>query len=137
MMSEHDHQVLVFDWKTLHETREPRLRKMHAIPNGGHRHKAVAAKMKAEGTLAGIPDIHLPYPAPNNTGVQNTITMLGIPLWLGLYIELKKLKCDGGKEPTAAQLDFLDYADLVGYKTAVCYGYQEAIAAIKEYLGMP
>ena len=28
-----------------------------AIPNGGQRHKAVAAKLKAEGVKSGVPDL--------------------------------------------------------------------------------
>lgn len=33
---------------------------LYAIPNGGQRHPAVAAKLKAEGVRPGIPDLHLP-----------------------------------------------------------------------------
>ena len=32
-----------------------------AIPNGSHRHKAVAGKLKAEGVKAGIPDLCIIY----------------------------------------------------------------------------
>ena len=31
-----------------------------AIPNGGHRHPAVAAKLKAEGATPGVPDLFIP-----------------------------------------------------------------------------
>jgi len=34
-----------------------------AIPNGGHRHIAVASKMKAEGVKRGIPDLAFLLPA--------------------------------------------------------------------------
>ena len=55
-MSEHDEQVLIFKWARLSEGRWPELALLFAIPNGGHRHKAVAAKLKAEGVRAGVPD---------------------------------------------------------------------------------
>jgi hypothetical protein len=33
--------------------------RLFAIPNGGHRNKIVAKKLKAEGVLAGVPDLCL------------------------------------------------------------------------------
>ena len=32
------------------------------MPNGGHRNKATAGKLKAEGVRAGVPDLMLLYP---------------------------------------------------------------------------
>jgi hypothetical protein len=56
------------------ESKYPALRMLHAIPNGGHRHKATAARLKAAGVKAGVPDICLPVARGD---------------WHGLYIELK------------------------------------------------
>ena len=56
-MSEHAHQVALFDWANLHLGRMPELAAMYAIPNGGARSKATAGKLKAEGVKAGVPDI--------------------------------------------------------------------------------
>ena len=47
-MSEHDEQVALFEWAAMNRSRIPELKLMFAIPNGGHRHKAVAGKMKAD-----------------------------------------------------------------------------------------
>jgi len=44
-----------------------------AIPNGGHRHPAVAAKLKAEGVKAGMPDLLL-FP-PHSSGAHVMIEM--------------------------------------------------------------
>ena len=48
---------------------------IYAIPNGGQRNVIVASKLKAEGVLSGVPDLHIP------------IAKKGFH---GLYIELKE-----------------------------------------------
>jgi hypothetical protein len=50
-MSEHDHQAAFFTWASYQ--RFPGIELLHAIPNGGARHKAVAGKLKAEGVKTG------------------------------------------------------------------------------------
>jgi hypothetical protein len=47
--SEHDEQVALFKMIRLYSIKHPPLKNAFAIPNGGQRHKAVAAKLKAEG----------------------------------------------------------------------------------------
>ena len=58
--SEHAEQVALFKWAEFAAARWPELTLMHAIPNGGHRNKITAARLKAEGVRAGVPDICLP-----------------------------------------------------------------------------
>lgn len=55
-MTEHEHQVQFVAWfrKTFSDVL------IFAIPNGGQRNIAVAAKLKAEGVTAGIPDLFIP-----------------------------------------------------------------------------
>lgn len=54
---EHDLQVACFQWFSL---QYPSLRgRLVAVPNGGHRSKAEAAKFKAEGVVAGVSDLIL------------------------------------------------------------------------------
>ena len=53
-MSEHLEQCAVFDFARYAGIR------LFAIPNGGHRHKAVAVKLRAEGVCAGVPDLMVP-----------------------------------------------------------------------------
>jgi hypothetical protein len=44
--SEHDEQVALFKMIRLYSIKHPALKNAFAIPNGGQRHKAVAAKLK-------------------------------------------------------------------------------------------
>jgi len=43
--SEHEEQVALFRWAWFAQVKHPALALLYAIPNGGHRHKAVAARM--------------------------------------------------------------------------------------------
>ncbi len=53
--TEHEEQVALFQWAE--RSGIPELELMTAIPNGGYRHPATAAHLKAEGVQAGYPDI--------------------------------------------------------------------------------
>lgn len=112
---EHDLQVAVFNWADDNVANMPELEMLFAIPNGGHRHKSVAAKMKAEGVKAGYPDIALDVARGQ---------------WHGLRIELKV----GRNKPTPSQVDWLARLAAEGYKTAVCYDLDSVIDLITEYL---
>lgn len=113
--TEHAEQVALVKWFDLqHKALRGRL---VAIPNGGDRHPAVAAKLKAEGVRKGYPDLQLLLPASG---------------YHGLLIELKRVK--GGRvEPE--QADWLDWLNQQGYMAIVCRGADEAREAIKGYLG--
>lgn len=114
--SEHGEQVALFDWAA-HQANlghEP-LRWMFAIPNGGLRHKATAAKLKAEGVKAGVPDIFLPWPAKG---------------YCGLFIELKS----GRNKATPDQLNYLKWLTAAGYKALVANGFDEAKEILCGYL---
>ena len=117
--TEHDEQAALFRWAASNEPRCPALRWLFAVPNGGHRRKAVAAQLAAEGVKAGVPDVMLPVPRGG---------------WHGLFIELKR--ADGRNRPTAQQRAWLDGLVDQGYRTAVAYGATEAIALVTAYLGM-
>ena len=114
-MSEHSEQVALFQWAKLAEGEHAELALLFAIPNGGHRHKAVAGKLRAEGVRRGVPDICLPVARGEHHG---------------LYVEMKW----GKNRPTAPQLRWLKCLRDQGYQTAVCYGFDEARETIIEYL---
>lgn len=58
---EHFEQVALFIWADSAGARakHPELEMLFAVPNGGHRHKATAGKLKAEGVRRGVPDLML------------------------------------------------------------------------------
>jgi hypothetical protein len=122
-MSEHDEQRNLFSWAEWQSLVWPELALMFAIPNGGHRHKATAAKMKAEGVKAGVPDIFLPVMVRSKYGE------LGV--YSGLFIEMKF----GKNKPTKKQREWLEALRGQNYYATVCYSAQEAREVIADYLG--
>lgn len=112
---EHDEQSALFRWAFFAMAKHHELSLLYAIPNGGHRHKAVAKRMKAEGVRAGVPDLCLPVPRNG---------------YHGLYVEMKA----GRGRPTHQQQRWIDALACQGYKAVVCYGWQHAKNVIEEYL---
>lgn len=112
---EHQHQKALFEWAEINKHNYPELQLMFAIPNGGHRNIIVASKLKAEGVKAGVPDIFLP------------IAKRG---YHGLFIEMKTKK---GKL-SRYQAHWLALLDLQGFRAAICYGWEESVEVITEYL---
>ena len=94
----------------------PGCREFFAIPNGGARHIAVAARLKREGVLAGIPDLFLPVPTNKSHG---------------LFLEVKAQK--GRLSP--AQEEVSNRLMAKGYGFRVVRSVEEAVGAVKEYLG--
>lgn len=115
--SEDTEQIAVINWARWEQETHPELKLLHHCPNGGSRHKAEAVKMKQMGVVAGIPDLCLPVPK----GV-----------YCGLYIELKY--DDGRLEDS--QKEMLALLAENGHYCAVCYGADEAIEVLHEYISM-
>ena len=113
--SEHQEQKTLMQMCKLHEKKYPGLELIHAIPNGGHRHVAVAAKLKAEGVKAGVPDIFLPVPRGKAHG---------------LYVELKAK----GGSVTPEQRKMLGALEKQGYACVVAYGWEGAWREIEAYM---
>lgn len=81
-----------------------------AIPNGSQRSRTTGAKLKAEGVVAGVPD-------------------LLVPAW-SLWIEMKR--ADGGAT-SAVQKDWHRYLESIGHKVLVCAGFLQAKSDVEKF----
>lgn len=113
---EHQEQAALFDWAARMTPRIPELALLFAIPNGGDRHPAVAAKLKAEGVRAGVLDIFLP---------------VARRLWHGFWLEMK---APGGRM-SDEQMEWSEALKAQGYAVDMSYSWQEAAAKLLAYLG--
>lgn len=113
--TESEEQQALFQWAAAARGRFPELALMHHIPNGGKRDKVTAARLKAEGAKAGVPDIFLPVARGGKHG---------------LYIEMKTESGVASKE----QIEFINAVRLQGYEAVVCRGWVNAKACIEAYL---
>ena len=113
--TEDEEQAAVISWCKLLESRWPELRLIHHVPNGGKRSKSEAARFRAMGVKAGVPDLFLPVPRAG---------------YHGAYIEMKAL--DG--KPTKAQTEFLAAVIEQGYFGCVCWGAEDAMDVIARYM---
>lgn len=117
-MSEHDHQVSLFDWRDHIGVREfPELKWMFAIPNGGHRKPSVAKRLKREGVKAGVLDVFIPIPKGG---------------YAGMWVEMKF----GRNKLTTEQAAFLEQMKLSGYYCAVAYVVDDAVREVRKYMQM-
>lgn len=94
---------------------------IYHVPNGGHRLKAVAAKLKAQGVKAGVPDLVLPMARGG---------------YFGLYIEFKA-KPPFDAEVSANQHAYINKLTAQGYLAVVCRGHIDALETIRAYLLLP
>jgi len=112
--SEHEEAKAFMEW--LEVAKPPHWYMLFHVPNGGQRNVITAKKLQAEGVKVGVPDYFYPYPTPE---------------YAGLFIELKRRK---GGSVSQAQREYLDYLRAVGYAVIVAKGWEEAAAAVEDYL---
>lgn len=125
--TEHQEQTALFAWAAAHS--DKRLEMLFAIPNGagvnhqrgknGQRFSLEGAKLKREGMKQGVPDAFLACPSGQ---------------WHGLFLEMKRAKKSLSRV-TPEQLQWKAALEAMGYCVTVCYGADEAKAAIENYLG--
>lgn len=116
--SEDEEQQKVIYWAELMSNAYPDLQMLYHVPNGGSRNRVEAAKLKRMGVRAGVPDLVLPVPRNG---------------YAGLYIELKV----GENRPSKNQKNWLEKLALQGYKAVVCYGGNEVIEILEQYIKSP
>ena len=112
-LSEAQEQTMIFQWAKL----KPELKWLFSVPNGGSRNFLEAINLKRQGLKKGISDMCLPLPKGK---------------YHGLFIELKV----GRNKPSPEQLEFISYVNSNDYFARVCYGHEEAISLIENYLNL-
>jgi hypothetical protein len=115
--TEAQEQEALFRWAAYAAGKWPQLRLLFHVPNGGTRHPAEAAHMKAQGVKPGVPDICLPVP---------------VGRFAALYIELKRKK---GGRVSEDQRGWIEALNRAGNRAVVCRGWDEAREEIVRYLG--
>ena len=86
-----------------------------SIPNGGYRNMVTASIMKAEGALAGMPDLVILRPSQG---------------FCGLFIEMKSETGRLSKSQTELHRRLIDE----GYQVAICRTFDEFQLVVKKYL---
>ena len=114
--TESQEQKSLFKWWCVYSRHAPHL-VMYHIPNGGRRDAITGARLKAEGVVAGVPDIFLAVPRQG---------------FHGLYVELKRQK---GGSLESSQEDIIARLRQAGYRVEVCKGWTAAREVIENYLG--
>jgi hypothetical protein len=84
------------------------------VPNEGQRSWAMAAALRRQGMVSGVPDILIPEPS------------FGFP---GLWIELK----NGKTEVTKNQISMMNELKKRGHAVAVCRSTEEFLQTCKDY----
>ncbi|AGZ34610.1 MAG: VRR-NUC domain-containing protein [Pseudomonas sp.] len=93
---------------------------IYHVPNGGHRVKAVAAKLKAQGVKAGIPDL---------------VLRMARGGYFGLYIEFKATIDPA--PVSSSQQACIKRLNAQGYLAVVCRGHFDAMECLRAYLALP
>ena len=98
-MSEHLEQVRFVSWFRKNYPEH----KIFAIPNGGFRSKAEAGRIKAEGGLKGVHDLHIP----------------ALKLWI-------EMKLDHTKKMSKEQVEWAEYVTSIGHTWIKGDGFEDA-----------
>lgn len=114
-MSEHMEAVALMRWVKGMEYDFPELALFFAVPNGGHRAKTTATRLKAEGVKPGVSDYLFPVARGE---------------YIGLAIELKTATGRASREQAA----FLSALRQQGWRAEVARGWEQARDLVLDYL---
>lgn len=111
--TESNEQIAAMDWL---RAQYPHIAE-HTMHIGNERKSSyyMGYIMKRMGVLKGASDLFMAWPSGG---------------FHGLFIEVKSLT----GRPSPSQKEFLERMSLVGYKTAICYGAEEVISTMNEYI---
>lgn len=91
------------------------------VPNGGARHKATAAALKAQGVRSGVSDL---------------VVMDARGGWFGLYLEFKATPPHHAALQES-QREWLEMAEALGYCAVLARGVEEAKTVLRAYAAWP
>lgn len=111
-------QKKVIQWKRENQNKHPELQLLFASLNGIRLTPGLRVKAKAQGLEPGYPDLTLDVPRHG---------------FHGLKIELKRVK---GGTVSAEQKRVIEMLRAQGYCVEVCYGHEEVISTISNYLSI-
>lgn len=121
--TEEAEQIALFMWASLPEIilKYPELKWLFAIPNGGFRHKATAARLVAAGVKSGVPDTFLPIKRGK---------------YAGLFIEMKRRRMGNRSAGTTTDKQdvWIEFLLTQSYGACVCYGWEHARDMLIGYL---
>ena len=122
--SEYSEQAALFAWCALNVGKYPDLKWYHSIQNEEKSGSAIRGnRSKISGTKKGVSDTCLPV----KRGVYS-----------GLYLELKRVSLKPKKKGKGGvsdqQLEFGAFVQSQGFGFVVCYGWEEAVKIIIQYL---
>lgn len=108
-------QAEVIRWARMREKTAPELELLYHVPNGGNRGMLEAKRLKAQGVLPGVPDLHLPIARGK---------------FIGLWVEMKSPTGVLSKD----QKTVGDALRKQRHRVEVCRSVVEAISVIESYL---
>lgn len=142
---EYKEQVAVFEWAKAQSGKHPLLKLLHApAPIGVKLTELQAARAKAAGYTAGMPDLFLPCPRVKMYEEMTRDELNNLDndvIWYhGLFIELKapanKIQRLAPGKISIKQQNILIKLNELGYYATVSYGWEQARDTIKWYLGI-
>jgi hypothetical protein len=127
--TEHAHQRAFFAWLAWmkHLNVYPKADRMFAIPNGGKRDPITAARLKAEGVKAGVPDTFYPVARRVDDASAGFVRTY---FNNGLFLEFKK---PGKGRESGEQIVRIETLLEDGYAVAAVYSWRAAVAAFMDY----
>lgn len=109
-------QQCLIRWAAYQMGKYPELALLFHVPNEGKRGKATGGRMIAEGLRKGVPDLCLPVPRGQ---------------YSGLFVEMKRR--EGGRV-SPEQRWWIDRLREQGYRAEICKGWEAAAETILQYL---
>jgi hypothetical protein len=122
-------QFHIWLWNTYPETRGL----CWHTPNGGKREKIEAARLKAQGVVAGVPDYFCAIPRQQLDDRPWPVGPSPAKWYHGLFIEFKEPGANMNTDHVKKQKAIQDGLRLQNYRVEICSSFEQAVQVFKEY----